>query len=63
MSFTVKTTWHASDNPNTIYAVLKRKLGREPTNAELRDDVQRILTDVMVERAGKGRLPWQRKGS
>lgn len=45
----------------TIYSVLKEKLGREPTNIELHDDVKRILDDGMVERAGKGKLPWQRR--
>ena len=35
-----------SSNPNTIYAVLKRKLGREPSGAELKAEVTRILGGV-----------------
>ena len=32
--------------PDSIYAVLKRKLGREPTNAELAAECRRILSEV-----------------
>ena len=46
----------------TIYEALKAKLNREPSNAELKADVQRILTDNLVEQAGKGKLKHQRKG-
>lgn len=46
----------------TIYEALRQKLGREPSNAELRDDVRRILDDGMIERAEAGKLSWQRKG-
>ncbi len=35
-----------SSNQNTIYAVLKRKLGREPSGAELRTEVMRILGEA-----------------
>ncbi len=45
----------------TIYEALKAKLGREPSNAELKADVQRILTEGTIERAMAGRLPHQRK--
>lgn len=45
----------------TIYEALKVKLGREPTNAELRADVERIKEDVLIELAGKGKLAFQRK--
>ena len=44
----------------TIYEVLKEKLGREPSNAELKADVQRIKDDVLVELASKGKLKFQR---
>ena len=44
----------------TIYEVLKEKLGREPSNAELKADVQRIKDDVLVELATKGKLKFQR---
>ena len=45
----------------TIYEALKAKLGREPTNAELRAEVQRIKEAVFVEAAGRGKLPHQRR--
>jgi DNA-directed RNA polymerase specialized sigma subunit len=32
--------------PDSIYAVLKRKLGREPTNNELAAEVRRILSEA-----------------
>jgi hypothetical protein len=37
----------------SIYEVLKRKLGREPTHAELKADVRRILIEAAIERASK----------
>ena len=45
----------------TIYEVLKERLGREPTHAELVSDVKRIKTEALVTRAEQGRLSWQRK--
>ena len=45
----------------TIYEALREKLGREPTNAELRDDVDRIKREALEEMAAKGKLSWQRK--
>lgn len=45
----------------TIYDVLKAKLQREPTHRELCNEVKRILTDGLVERATAGKLPHQRK--
>lgn len=45
----------------TIYEALRDKLGREPTNAELTDDVKRILREGAEEAAAKGKLPHQRK--
>ena len=44
----------------TIYAALYTKLGRRPTDAEVKADVRRILSDATVERATKGTLPHQR---
>lgn len=38
VTFTVR-----NDNPNTIWNVLAKRLGREPTNAEAADEVRRIL--------------------
>lgn len=58
---TVRVTFTvANDNPNTIHNVLKRKLGREPSHAELRAEVTRIRTEALVDMAGKGRLRMQR---
>lgn len=45
----------------TIYEALRDKLGREPTNAEIKADMQRIRDDSLVERATQGKLPHQRK--
>jgi hypothetical protein len=45
----------------TIYEALWRKLGREPTNAELIADVKRILREAHLERASQGKLPHQRR--
>lgn len=45
----------------TIYEALACKLGREPTHAELKAEVKRILQEALVERAEQGRLPHQRK--
>ena len=45
----------------TIYEALKAKLGREPTNAELRADVSRIKESALIETATKGRLRHQRR--
>jgi hypothetical protein len=45
----------------TIYAVLRQKLGREPTFPELKADIARILEAGLVERAKKGQLAHQRK--
>lgn len=45
----------------TIYEALRRKLGREPTHAELKADVARILREASIELAEKGKLPHQRK--
>jgi len=46
----------------TIYEALKAKLGREPTNAEIKQDVQRILDEALIDAATKGKLRHQRKG-
>lgn len=42
---TIRTTW-TNDNPNTIWNRLAVKLGREPTNDEAREEVQRILREA-----------------
>jgi hypothetical protein len=55
----ISTTWR-NDNPNTIWNVLARKLGREPTNAEAVAEVRRIYQEAMIDLAGAGKLPHQR---
>ena len=37
----------------TIWDALALKLGRDPTSAEVRDDIHRILREARVERASK----------
>lgn len=41
----VTVTWH-NDNPNTIWNVLARELGREPTEAEAAEEVRRIIASA-----------------
>ena len=48
-------------NKPTIYEALRDKLGREPTNAELKADVKRIMADAIADLASKGKLPHQRR--
>ena len=40
MTVSVNVTWHNA-NPNTIWNCLAARLGREPTNAEAKAEVQR----------------------
>jgi hypothetical protein len=44
----------------TIYEALANKLGRHPTNAELKADVERIKSEAIEELAAKGKLWFQR---
>lgn len=37
------TFTYANNNPKTIYNVLAAKLGREPTNSEIKAEVTRII--------------------
>lgn len=64
MSVKVTVDFHNS-NPDTIWNKLAAKLGREPTMLEASAEVKRILSAAsdahLVERADKGRLPWQRR--
>lgn len=55
------TVAFTSRNPATIWNRLAVKLGRQPTNAEAIAEVRRIISESMVDAAGKGRLPFQRK--
>ncbi len=52
MTFTVNTTWHNA-NPNTIWNRLAAKLGREPTAAEAKAEVRRILEESRIERLSR----------
>jgi hypothetical protein len=45
----------------TIYEALRAKLGREPTNAEIKADVERIKREAFEELAARGGLSHQRK--
>ena len=53
------TTWR-NDNPNTIWNRLAARLGRQPTDAEARAEVSRILSDSTAELASRGKLQFQR---
>ena len=44
----------------TIYEALHGKLGRKPTSAELKAEVDRIKSEALVGLAEKGKLPFQR---
>lgn len=45
MTLAVTITFH-NGNPNTIWNRLAARLGREPTHAEARDEVRRILREA-----------------
>ena len=45
----------------TIYEALRAKLGRNPTNAELKADVSRIKEEALIDTARRGKLSHQRK--
>jgi hypothetical protein len=45
MPLNVTITW-TNRNPDTVYNKLKARLGREPTQQELVDEVTRILRDT-----------------
>ncbi len=49
------------DRKPTIYEALRAKLGREPTHAELCNDVKRILAEGVQEMAARGKLTHQKK--
>ena len=45
----------------TIYEALIRKLGREPTNSEIKAEVKRIMGEALIETATRGKLSHQKK--
>ncbi len=45
----------------TIYEKLRRRLNREPTNAELKAEVARIKSEALIDAAEAGKLRHQRK--
>lgn len=47
----------------TIYDALTLKLGRTPTNAEIKVEINRIGEEVLIDLATKGKLPHQRRRS
>ena len=48
----VNVTWHNA-NPNTIWGKLATRLGREPTNAEAKAEVLRILREARTQQAAE----------
>jgi hypothetical protein len=51
----------AKERKPTIYEALQDKLGREPTNAEIKEEWHRILSEGTAERAVKGTLWFQKR--
>lgn len=45
----------------TIYDALAVKLGRAPTNAEIKTEIDRIKTEALITTAERGNLPHQRR--
>jgi hypothetical protein len=45
----------------TIYEALHAKLGRTPTNPEIKAEVERIKREAVEELARNGKLPHQRR--
>lgn len=55
------TITFTNDNPNTVYNRLAARLGREPTDQELREAVFRIFDEAREKAAAARRLPHQRR--
>lgn len=47
------TFTYTNNNPNTIYNKLAAKLGREPKMFEVKEEVNRILSEARIERESK----------
>ena len=56
----VSVNWQ-NPNPNTIYNKLQAKLGRIPTNNEIKLELDRIMSEALCDLADKGKLRHQRK--
>lgn len=54
----VTVTWGAV--PGSVWDVLARRLGRQPTTAEATAEVRRIMAEATIKLAEAGRLPHQR---
>lgn len=52
MSLIVTVTWH-NPNPDTIANKLAARLGREPSHAELKQEVCRILRKARSDREAR----------
>jgi len=50
-------------NQPTIWDNLVKKLGRDPTNDECRDECHRIMGEASIDLATAGKLTHQRKGN
>lgn len=50
MAVDVVVTFHPSKNPNTVWNLLAKRLGRQPTNQEAIDEVKRILNEPSDDR-------------
>ncbi len=44
----------------SIWSALARKLGREPTNSEIKEECKRIMAEAIQDMASKGKLAYQR---
>lgn len=60
MTISVTMSWR-NDNPDTIFNRLAARIGREPTHAEVKTELDRILTNATIDAASRGDL-WFQKG-
>ena len=51
MAVEINITWR-NDNPDTIWNRLAQRLGREPTDQEVTDEVRRILAGEPIREEG-----------
>lgn len=60
MALTVRIEYRSS-NPNTIWARLAEKLGREPKHWEAVAEVKRIKAEALADLATRGRMRHQHR--